>query len=48
MGHIYNEIFLSHKKEQICVSWSEVDEPSYIELVIQSETSQKKKTNIVY
>ena len=41
--HIYNEIFLSHKKEQIWVSWNEVDEPSYTELVIQSEISQKKK-----
>ena len=27
MVHIYNGILLTHKKERICVSCSEVDEP---------------------
>ena len=38
--HLYNGILLSHKKEHICVSSDELDEP---ELIIQSEVSQKEK-----
>ena len=38
--HIHNGILLSHKKEHICVSSDELDEP---ELIIQSEVSQKEK-----
>ena len=38
--HINNGMLLSHKKEHIWISCSEVDE---LELVIQSEVSQKKE-----
>ena len=38
--YIHNGILLSHKKEHICVSSDELDEP---ELIIQSEVSQKEK-----
>ena len=38
--YIHNGILLSHKKEHICVSSNEVDEPRAI---IQSEISQKEK-----
>ena len=37
---VYNGILLSHKKEQIWVSWTEVGE---LEPVIQSEVSQKEE-----
>ena len=39
--HVYSEILLSHEKEWIWVSRSEVDEP--LEPVTQSELSQKEK-----
>ena len=38
--HIHNGILLSHKKEHICVSSDELDEP---EPITQSEVSQKEK-----
>ena len=44
MVHIYNGILLSHKKEHIQVSSSEVDGP---EPTLQCEVGQKEK-NILY
>ena len=41
MVRIYNGILLSHKKKQIWVSWTELDEQD--EPVIPSEVSQKVK-----
>ena len=38
--YIHNGILLSHKKEHICVSSDELDEP---EPITQSEVSQKEK-----
>ena len=43
---IYNGILLSHKKERIWVSWTE--NRQHLEPVIQSEISQREKTNIAY
>ena len=40
MGHIYNGVLLSHKREQNWVIFREVDG---LESVIQSEVSQKEK-----
>ena len=40
---IHNGILLSYKKEHIWVSPNEVNEP-----IIQSEASQKEKTNIIF
>ena len=40
MVYTHSGILLSHKKEHICVSSNEVDEPRAI---IQSEISQKEK-----
>ena len=44
MVHIYNGILLSHNKEQMCVSCSEVDKPR----ACYTESSQKDKTTIIY
>ena len=41
--YIYNQLLLSCKKEQNCVSYSDADEP-----VIQSEVSQKEKKKNEY
>ena len=38
--HIYNIILLSHRKEQIWVSWIDVDEPR---ACYTDEVSQKEK-----
>ena len=43
----YNGILLSHKKERICVSSNEVDEPRAYYTEEVSEVSQKEK-NIIY
>ena len=43
MVHTYNEISSSYKKEHVCVSTNEVDEP-----ITQSEVNQKEKKNNVY
>ena len=43
VAHIHNGILLSRKKEHIWVSPNEVNEP-----IIQSEASQKEKTNIIF
>ena len=42
---IYNGILLSHKKEWI---WNSANEWTNLEPIIQSEVSQKGKTNIIY
>ena len=43
--HICNGILLSHKKEQ---NWITCDTWMDVETVIQSEVSQKEKSNIVH
>ena len=45
MVHIYNGILLSHKKKQVWVSWTELDEPRacYTQL-----SKSEIKTNIIY
>ena len=42
--HMFNGILLSHKKEHIWVSWTQVDEPRAI---IQSEISQKGENKYI-
>ena len=44
VGHIYNGILLSHKKEHIWVSSDKVGEPRAF---IQSEVSQKEKNKYI-
>ena len=42
--HIYNEILLSYKKEEI---WSSVDMWMHLESVIQNEVSQKEYNKFI-
>ena len=42
--HIYNGISLSHKKEQMWVSWTEMDKPR----ACYTEWRKSEKKNIVY
>ena len=44
--HIYNEIFLSHKKEHIWVNSNELDEPTAY--LYRVKKFRKRKTNIVH